>query len=173
MKHSEFIKNIIPIVQELQEKKENNISEKEIQDKIIERFNFQKHRCLCAKKEREGRFDIVIYHKDKPESIYELKTYFKATEKIRESQIGQIKKDLYKLYEQSNETLKAFFVMIISTELMEDLREKDPSNFLVLPHNPRTKIPIRFILKEFEIECRKRYDCKNFSILSWRIKHDK
>jgi len=70
-------------------------------------FNFFKSRFVNSgynvKREREGKFDCVVYKNNLPFCFYEIKTYFKETEKLNEDHFkSDITKLANKLLENDN-----------------------------------------------------------------------
>ncbi|MDE7074335.1 MAG: hypothetical protein K2O69_04705 [Odoribacter sp.] len=174
MEHSEIVKKFIPIVQELYAQKGNDISEKDVQDAFIEKFNKEKHRKFYARKERENRRDIVIYRKrlgktkKSIELVYELKTYLKSSEKIDTSKIEY---DLYKLHSirQEKKVSEACFIMISTREHLDYLKEHQKEHFINIL-NKRKKINIEYLNHKFNIQYSVSHEDedKEFCILTWK-----
>lgn len=171
MEHSEIVKKFIPIVQELYAQKGNDISEKDVQDAFIEKFN-TKCRDFNAQKEREGRRDIIIYHKrhcktkKSIELAYELKTYFKPFERIDTSKVEY---DLYKLHSIRHEkkASEACFIMISTYEHLDYLKKHQEEHFINIS-GKRKKISIEYLNHKFNIQYSVSHKLKEFCILTWK-----
>ncbi len=168
MTHSEIITWATEVTQELL-KKGTKIHEADIIDGIITKFNKVKQEKYTITKETNNKSDLVIFCKEKPLLVYEFKQYFKP---IRNTEIGQIKKDFNKLYKahQTNSSCKTYFVLVSTSDHIKDAETGEMENFMDLSKGSNRKFSINYINRHIYLYNRKRNVYPNFCILSWEIK---
>lgn len=173
MKYTDFVKLTSTAVLELQIEKGNNISEKDIQERIISIYNSEHHRTYLLKKECYNKTDIVIYRKKQNEenihSIYELKTYFKDFEEIG---MDKIRQDFVKLYNrrQINSNIKAYFLMISTYEHLEYYSKHNNGKNAIDPlYKNKKASTLNTRNKNITFIPRKEYEGEQFRISIWEI----
>ena len=172
-----MLKDAVPLIQGLRKKQGDNISEDDIRDQFHTGFDKHPYRNLEYAQECFGRSDMAIQEKDKntgkssPVILYELKTYFKEYEILR-NDIGKIISDIDKLYKRKSDA-KAYFILVCKKSLIYDCPDSDEFKFIKgnglgnVGLNKQYKVKGYF--DEITVTVRHRILDDDFVILSWEV----
>ena len=98
--HARMVKDLYLTIEKRSNKNYSDSPEYDIQQMVSDFYEeWLKNTEYSVKREKEGRFDVVIYKEDKISILYEIKTFFKENENINESILY---KDVKKLSEKND-----------------------------------------------------------------------
>ncbi len=110
--HSQMVRNIFLNTELLLNDDIRELSEYDIQGMMFLAFRYSLAGSgLRASREAAGRMDCVLYEGTKPRVVYEIKTYFKNTERLIER---HFKNDIFKLYSRlvAMQGARGYFVVV-------------------------------------------------------------
>ena len=132
-------------------------------------------RQVCE--EASGNPAVGIQEKDKstgkasPVILYELKTYFKEHEVLRNN-IGEILHDINKLYDRVSES-EAYFILVCRKSQIDNCLDTEAFRFIKetgLGNNGlNKKYKIKYVFNEITITVKHRELNDDFVILSWQV----
>lgn len=175
--HKDMLKEAVSMIQKLRKEKGDYISEDDIRNQFHAAFDKHPHRNLEYAQERFSKTDMVIQEKDKntgkasPVILYELKTYFKEHEVLR-NKIGEIISDIDKLYKRKSEA-KAYFILVCRKSQIDNCPDTEEFKFIKETGLGRNGLNTRHTVKgyfdEITIAVKHRELNDDFVILSWRV----
>lgn len=175
--HRDMLKDVVPLIQELRKKQGDNISENDIREQFHAAFDKHTHRNLEYAQECFNRSDMVIQENDKktgkniPVLLYELKTYFKEYELLRNN-IGEIIFDIDKLYKRESDA-KAYFILVCKKRQIDNCPDTEEFKFIKATGldnaGLNTKYKVKGYFDEIIITAKHRELNDDFMILSWEI----
>ena len=175
--HSDMLKDAVPMIQALCKEKGDNISEDDIRDQFHAAFCKHPHINLEYAQERFNKTDMVIQEKDKstgkssPVILYELKTYFKEHEVLR-NKIGEIISDIDKLYKRKSEA-KAYFILVCRKSQIDNCPDTEEFKFIKETGLDKKGLNTRYTVKGYfdkiTIAVKHRELNDDFVILSWQV----
>lgn len=175
--HKNMLKDAVPLIQELRKKQGDNISEDDIREQFHKAFDKHKHRNLEYAQECFNRSDMVIQEEDRstgkniPAILYELKTYFKEHEILRNN-IGEIISDIDKLYKRESDA-KAYFILVCKKSQRDNCPDTEEFKFIKANGlgnaGLNTKYKVKGYFDEITITAKHRESNDDFVILSWEI----
>lgn len=175
--HRDMLKEAVPMIEKLRREKGDYISEDDIRDLFHAAFDKHTHRNLEYAQECSGRKDMAIKRKDRhtgkssPVILYELKTYFKPHEVLRNN-IGEIQYDINKLYERASES-EAYFILVCRKSQIENCPDTEDFRFVKetgLGNNGlNKKYKIKYVFNEITIAVKHKELNDDFVILSWQV----
>ena len=175
--HRDMLKDAVPLIQELRKKQGDNISEYDIRDQFHKAFDKHPHRNLEYAQECNGRKDMAIREKDKktgkniPVLFYELKTYFKEHELLRNN-IGEIISDIDKLYKRESDA-KAYFILVCKKSQIDNCPDTEEFKFIKAiglgNAGLNTKYKVEGYFDEITIRAKHKELNDDFVILSWEV----
>lgn len=175
--HRDMLKDAVPMIQALRKEKGDYISEDDIRNQFHAAFDKHPHRNLEYAQECFNKTDMVIQEKDKstgkasPVILYELKTYFKEHEVLRNN-IGEILHDINKLYGRASES-EAYFILVCRKSQIDNCPDTEDFRFIKetgLGNNGlNKKYKIKYVFNEITITVKHRELNEDFVILSWQV----
>lgn len=172
-----MLKEAVPMIEKLRKEKGDYISEDDIRDQFHAAFDKHPYRNLKYAQECSGRKDMAIIAKDShtgkssPVILYELKTYIKPHEILRNN-IGEILHDINKLYERTSES-KAYFILVCRKSQIDNCPDTEEFKFIKetgLGNNGlNKKYKIKYVFNEITIAVKHRELNEDFVILSWQV----
>lgn len=172
-----MLKEAVPMIEKLCEEKGDYISEDDIRDQFHAAFEKHPHRNLEYTQECFGKTDMVIQEKDKntgkysPVILYELKTYFKEHEVLRNN-IGEIQHDINKLYDRTYDS-KAYFILVCKKSQIDNCPDTETFKFIKATGldnaGLNSKYKVKGYFDEITITAKHRKLNDDFVILSWEI----
>ena len=175
--HRNMLKEAVPMIEKLCEEKGDYISEDDIRDQFHAAFEKHPHRNLEYTQECFGKTDMVIQEKDNntgkysPVILYELKTYFKEHEVLRNN-IGEIQHDINKLYDRTYDS-KAYFILVCKKSQIDNCPDTDEFKFVkeagLGNAGLNTKYKVKGYFDEITISVRHRELNDDFVILSREV----
>ncbi len=167
--HKKLLCNAIPHIETLYEAQNDNISESDIVDSLQKSFQENRFRNLTDKREREGRSDYVIYEKNNPKIIYEIKTYFKSNERFDySSAITEIEEDLLKLAKRKSNA-NGYFLLVCSKEMFEKCKMQCELEFITSLANQGTKYSVDTFLVYVTVLTKHREETDTFYMMSFLV----
>lgn len=175
--HRDMLKEAVPMIQALRKEKGDNISEDDIRDQFHAAFDKHPHRNLEYAQECFSKTDMVIQEKDKntgkssPVILYELKTYFKEHEVLR-NKIGEIISNIDKLYKRKWES-RAYFILVCRKSQIDNCPDTEEFKFIKETGLDKNGLNTRYTVKgyfdEITIAVKHRELNDDFVILSWQV----
>lgn len=175
--HKDMLKDAVPMIQAIRKEKGDYISEDDIRNQFHTAFEKHPHRNLEYAQECFGKTDMAIQEKNKttgkysPVILYELKTYFKEHEVLRNN-IGEILHDINKLYERASES-EAYFILVCRKSQIDNCPDTEDFRFVKetgLGNNGlNKKYKIKYVFNEITIAVKHIELNEDFVILSWQV----
>ena len=172
-----MLKDAVPMIQAIRKEKGDYISEDDIRNQFHTAFEKHPHRNLEYAQECFGKTDMAIQEKNKttgkysPVILYELKTYFKEHEVLRNN-IGEILHDINKLYERASES-EAYFILVCRKSQIDNCPDTEDFRFVKetgLGNNGlNKKYKIKYVFNEITIAVKHIELNEDFVILSWQV----
>ena len=151
--HKDMLKEAVSMIQELRKEKGDYISEDDIREQFHTAFDKHPHISLEYAQERFSKTDMVIQEKDKntgkssPVILYELKTYFKEHEVLR-NKIGEIISNIDKLYKRKWEA-KAYFILVCRKSQIDNCPDIEEFKFIKETGLDKNGLNTRYTVKGY------------------------
>lgn len=175
--HRDMLKEAVPMIEKLRKEKEYYISEDDIRDQFHAAFEKHPHRNLKYAQERFSKTDMIIQENDNntgkssPVILYELKTYFKEHEVLRNN-IGEIISDIDKLYKRKFEA-KAYFILVCRKSQIDNCPDTEEFKFIketgLCKNGLNKQYAVKGYFDEITIAVKHRELNEDFVILSWQV----
>lgn len=126
--HARMIKDLYLTIEKRSNRNHSDSPEYDIQQMISDFYeDWFRNTKYSVKREKEGKFDIVVYEKNKISLLYEIKTFFKENENIKE---GILYKDALKLSKKIDKLATVTHKYMLIAGNKEKLGDKSVPGFV-------------------------------------------